>query len=87
MVEIKSKKCNELLAECDSAVRSAFPDKATAQKCCYSPAAMTAAMTLSCYMRPCLGPQPQRAGKGSMALLQHCPSIAHHQLRHGSHTQ
>eukprot|EP00957_Ditylum_brightwellii_P179003 13634985-Ditylum_brightwellii.AAC.1 len=75
MVEIKSKKCNELLAKqecyCDSAVRSAFPDKAAAQKHCYSPAAMTAAMALSCYMRPCLGPRHWRAGKGSMALLQH----------------
>eukprot|EP00957_Ditylum_brightwellii_P138734 10575391-Ditylum_brightwellii.AAC.1 len=52
----QKEKYNELLAkrECysDSAVcpfpRSAFPDKAAAQKRCYSPAAMTAAMTLSC---------------------------------------
>eukprot|EP00957_Ditylum_brightwellii_P179002 13634984-Ditylum_brightwellii.AAC.1 len=75
MVEIKSKKCNESLAKrecyCNSAIRSAFPDEAAAQKRCYSPAAMTATMTLSCYMRPRLGPQRRRAGKGSMALLQH----------------
>eukprot|EP00957_Ditylum_brightwellii_P199519 15209013-Ditylum_brightwellii.AAC.1 len=49
--------------------KSAFPNKAVAQKRCYSPAAMTLSR--------------RRAGKGSMALLQHCPSIAHHQLRHG----